>query len=398
MNGGDLKEGIAVGIDRFDGKEIEYLQTVLQSGRLSGQLDGYMGKVEQAFAEAFGVKHAIAGNSAMSLLISSTYAAGAGAGDEVLCDPLVQFHAIAALWQNAHPTWADVYEDTWLMNPESVLQNLTPYTKAICCTHLWGLPAELDTLRQIADERNVVLIEDCAHAMLLPYKGKYAGTWGHIGVFSFCQGKHMTTGDGGMAVTDDDELARRIRSVISFGESPPELATVFRMTEMQAAIALAQLEKVKGYVEEYQKSYAVLSEAIAGCDWLQPRAVKPGCGNSPYIFSFLFRGEGKGIDLEDFKQALFDTGLVFNIGFTQVPAYKYKLFRQPMAYQNKGCPLHNCPYYKGDYDYRDGLCPTAEAILPRLVSTNCMIPEAEAKRVADGLRRAIAETEKRGTQ
>lgn len=382
-----------MGVDRFDGKELDYLREVLESRAISGRPGGYVGKLEEGFAQAFGVKHAIAANAAMSLLISAVYAAGAGAGDEVLCDPLVQFHAIAALWQNAHPTWADVCADTWLMDPASAEANITPQTKAIACTHLWGLPAEVDELRRIADKHGVVLIEDCAHAMFLPYKGKYVGTWGHIGVFSFCQGKHMTSGDGGMALTDDDELAQRVRSVCSFGESPPELATVFRMTELQGAVAYAQLAKVQGYIEEYRRSYSVLSEAIAGVEWLQPRAVKEGCGMSPYIFSFLFRGEQYGIDFEAFKEALFATGVNFNIGFTQVPAYKYKLFRQPMAYQNKGCPLKGCPYYEGSYEYRDGLCPTAEELLPRLVNTNCMIAESEARTVAEALRSAIAAAE-----
>jgi len=380
-------------MDRFDGPELGYLKDVLDSGAISGRAGGYVGRLEAGFAEAFGVKHAIAANSAMSLLIASMYAAGAGAGDEVICDPLVQFHAIACLWQNAHPTWADVCADTWLMDPASAQANITPQTKAICCTHLWGLPAELDALRKVADEAGVVLIEDCAHAMFLPYRGKYAGTWGHIGVFSFCQGKHMTTGDGGMALTDDDELARRIRSVCGFGESPPELATVFRMTDLQGAVGLGQLEKVKGYIAEYQKSYAVLAEAIAGCDWLQPRAIKEGCGNSPYIFSCLFGGEAKGVSLDAFKDALFETGETFNIGFTQVPAYKYKLFTEPMAYQNKGCPLRGCPYYEGDYEYRDGLCSTAEELLPRLVNVNCMVTEGDAKRIAEALRGAIRKAE-----
>lgn len=382
-----------MGIDRFDEPELEYLREVLASGAISGRAGGYVGRLEEAFAQAFGVKHAIAANAAMSLLIASVYAAGAGAGDEVLCDPLVQFHAIGALWQNAHPTWADVCPDTWLMDPESARRNITPQTKALCCTHLWGLPCEVDALRQVADDHGVVLIEDCAHAMMLPYRGKYAGTWGHIGVFSFCQGKHMTSGDGGVALTDDDELARRIRSVCSFGESPPELATVFRMTELQGAVAFAQLGKVAGYLEEYRRSYAILSEAIAGCPWLQPRAIKEGCGNSPYMFSFLFRGEERGISLEDFKLALFDTGEGFNIGFTQVPAYKYKFFREPMAYQNKGCPLKGCPYYHGSYEYRDGLCPTAEELLPRLVSVSAMVSQESAHRVADALHRAIAQVE-----
>lgn len=380
-----------MGVDRFDGKEIEYLQEVLASGRLSG--GDFAHRLEAAFAEAYGVKHAIVANSAMSLLISAWYAAGAGVGDEVVCDPLVQFHAIGALWQNAHPVWADVCADTWLMDPQSLQANITAHTKAACVTNLWGLPAELDTLRQVADDAGIVLIEDNAHAMFLPYKGKYAGLWGHIGVFSLCQGKHMTTGDGGIAVTDDDTLADGIRRVIGFGESPPNLATVFRMTDLQAAVGLAQLERVRSYIAEYQKSYAQLVAVVNECAWLQARAIREGCGNSPYIFSCLFRGDEHGVDAEAFKAALFETGDTWNVGFTQVPAYKYKFFQVPVAYQSKGCPLHGCPYYKGDYEYRDGLCPTAEAILPRLVNHNCMISEDAAKAVADRLREAIAKAE-----
>ncbi|MHB8997564.1 MAG: DegT/DnrJ/EryC1/StrS family aminotransferase [Armatimonadota bacterium] len=383
-----------MGVDRFDGAELDYLKQILSTGTLAGSGAGFQGKLEKAFAEAYGVKHAVSANAAMSLLIAAAFAADAGAGDEVLCDPLVQFHAIGALWQNCVPTWADVYPDTWLMDPASARANITPQTKAMVVTNLWGQPAEVDTLRSLADEKNIVLIEDCAHAMFLPYKGKFAGTWGHIGIYSFCQGKHMTTGDGGMALTDDDELAAKLRGVTCFGESPPHLATVFRMTEMQAAIGLAQLEKVKGYIEEYNKAYVHLSAALDGCDWLQPRAIKDGCGNSPYIFSFLYRGDERDLDQMAFQQALFDTGDLWNIGFTQVPAYKYKLFTQPLAYQNKGCPKHNCPYYEGSYEYRDGLCPNAEALLPRLVNTNCMISEENARRVAEGLRKAIEQTEK----
>jgi dTDP-4-amino-4,6-dideoxygalactose transaminase len=410
-------------IDRFDGPELSYLQDILNSGQLAQSDERYVGRLERAFAEAYGAKYAIAGNAAMSLLIAALYAAGAGTGDEVVCDPIVQFHAIAALWQNAHPTWADVRAEDWLIDPASAEANITAQTKAICCTHLWGLPCEVDRLREIADRRGVVLIEDCAHAMFLPYASppgplsltgegeseasppcsplpageggrRWVGTWGHIGVFSFCQGKHMTSGDGGMAITNDSELAQRLRSVTMFGESPPELATVFRMTEMQAAIALAQLERVRGYIEAYRKSYEVFSAALEGCAWLQPRLIRPGRGNSPYWFSFAFRGEEHGVSYDAFKRALFETGDPWMVGFTQVPAYQYKLFRVPLAYQNKGCPLHGCPYYQGAYEYKDGLCPVAEDLIPRLVTTSCMIPEEEAKPVAEGLRRAIAEAER----
>jgi dTDP-4-amino-4,6-dideoxygalactose transaminase len=279
------------------------------------------------------------------------------------------------------------------MDVESCRANITPQTKAIIVTNLWGQPAEVDKLRALADEKGIILIEDCAHAAFLPYKGKYAGTWGHMGVYSFCSGKHMTTGDGGMAVSDDQELAAKMRAVTCFGESPPHLATVFRMTEMQAAVGLAQLDNVKGYIEEYQRSYAHLSAAIDGVKWLQPRVIGEGCGNSPYIFSFLWRGDEHGLDMMNFQQALFDTGNTWNVGFTQVPAYKYKLFSHPLAYQNKGCPTQNCPYYEGSYEVYDGLCPNAEALLPRLVNHNCMISEDTARGVAERLRVAIAKAE-----
>ncbi len=381
-------------IDRFDGPEMSYLQDILSSGQLAQSETGYVGRLERAFAKAYGVKYAIAGNAAMSLLIAAMYAAGAGTGDEVVCDPIVQFHAIAALWQNAHPTWADVRAEDWLMDPASAEATITDQTRALCCTHLWGLPCEGDKLREIADRRGVVLIEDCAHAMFLPYDDRWAGTWGHIGVFSFCQGKHMTSGDGGMAITDDPELARRLRSVTLFGESPPELATVFRMTEMQAAIALAQLERVQGYLEEYRKSYQVFSAALEGCTWLRPRLVRPASGNSPYWFSFAFQGEEYGVGYDAFKRALFETGDAWMVGFTQAPAYKYRLFTAPLAYQNKGCPLRGCPYYQGSYEYRDGLCPVAEDLIPRLVTTSCMIAEDEAKQVAERLTEAVEQAEK----
>ncbi len=101
------------------------------------------------------------------------------------------------------------------------------------------------------------------------------------------------------------------------------------------------------------------------------------------------------MDIEEFRAALFDTGESFNVGFTQVPAYKYRLFTHPMAYQNKGCPLKKCTYYRGDYVYHDGLCPTAEEIIPRLVSVSCMVAERDARRIADALRGAIARVEGR---
>ena len=374
----------------YDEKDLVSLRRVLDSGALNGG-ESFTADFEQKFAEKMGSKYAVSMNSAMSLLHASIFAAGVGVGDEVICDPIVQFGAVATFYNNGYPVFADVDPATYLIDPNSAKERITERTKAIVCTNLWGYPAELEELRKVADEHNVVLIEDCAHAMCVKHKGKYAGTWGHIGVFSFCSGKHLPTGDGGMAITDDEHLANRLRTMRIFGESPPELAWNYRMTALVAAVGIVQLERVESYIASYNANTKFYDEALEDCKWIKMRYKAPYNEISAYHYAAAFYGDKYGIEYDDFKQATRDVGCSVGFGFTQRPAYLYKIFQVPMAYGNKGCPT-KCQYYKGDFEYKEGLCPRAEELIPRLMTMGVRSAEGSRKN-AELLRKAIEKVE-----
>ena len=274
------------------------------------------------------------------------------------------------------------------MDPASVEALITPRTKAIWVTHLWGYAAEVDVLRDIADRHGIYLLEDCAHCMLGEYKGRKLGMWGHFGTFSLNMGKQLATGEGGIAITNDDKLAFELSRRIIFGESPEVLSSNYRMTEFQAAVAVAQLKKVPGFLDEYRRAKAVLDEAITGCGWLEPRALLPETTLSPYFWSCLFHGERAGIGYNVFKAALRQAKAPYGTGFLQVPAYQYAIFRNPNAYGNKGCP-YNCHLYDGKVEWNAGLCPAAEDVIPRIVHTNNMVSAERAAQAAQALKRAI---------
>src|SRR5579885_1784767 len=190
----------------FDDLELGYVKEVLASGRLGWQDGGMVTRFEEAFAELVGAKHAIGRNSAMTGLAQAVAVSGAGTSWEVLCDPIVHFGGLASLYFNAVPRFVDVKYDTFLMDPVSLRANISPRSKAVIVTHMWGQCAEMDQITAICEEHNLFLIEDCAHVVGATWQGKHAGTWGDLGVFSFQQGKHLPTGDGAMIVTNRGDL------------------------------------------------------------------------------------------------------------------------------------------------------------------------------------------------
>ncbi len=381
----------------FGDMEMQYLKEVLDSGKLGWHHEGgsMTTRFEEAFAQKVGVKFGIARNSAMTALAQAVSVSGAGTGTEVICDPIVHFGAVATLYFNAVPRFADVRYDTYLMDPASVRANVTDKTKALIVTNLWGLCAELDEIRKICDEYGIFMIEDCAHNIGSYWKGKHAGAYGDLGCFSFQQGKHLPTGDGGMMTTDRADLYDKLYNEWAFsGESPAFLTLNFRMNEMTAAVGLGQLQRVDGYLEEYTQSLHILDEAIRDCKWLRNRHVPQEAVQSGYIWVCTWEGDKRGLDYGRFQQVVQELGLPLRFGFTGAPAYTFDVFKVSTAYHQPDCPVR-CPFYQSDYRYQEGLCPAAEDLIPRLVMSGLIeVPPAEARKRADLLRQAIRITEK----
>lgn len=361
--------------------EAEAVVGVLRSQQLT-LLEGFqVQKFERAFAEHVGARHAIAVNSGTAALHVALAAAGVSTGDEVITSPFT-FMASASciLHNNAIPVFADVQEDTLNIDPESVRQRVTDKTKAIIPVHLAGLPADMDPILEVAEEHGLVVIEDACQAHDATYKGKKVGTMGLCGTFSFYPSKNMTTGEGGMIVTDDDEFAEQCRRFRHHGEREwyvyDRLGWNYRMTEIQAAIGLVQLKKLKRMVRVRQANGNYLNEALArlGVKWVEPILAPEGSVHSYNWWGGRLRLP-EGVDPVDYVNALnkgrveLDDKVLVGSAFTRVlyphPLYLTRVFQEKVAYKHD-CPW-SCPHWGGSVSYEPGTCPTVEKICREVI-------------------------------
>jgi len=378
--------------------EMTYLKQVIDGETLSNYVseESMTRRFEEAFAKRVGAKKAMAKSSAMSGLCEAVSVSGAGPGYEVICDPIVHFGGLAALFFNAVPRFADVKRDTYNVDPDSILANITPQTRAVIVTHLWGQAAEIDTIAQICKDKELFLIEDCAHSIGVTWKGKHVGTFGDLGVFSFQEFKQLSTGDGGMTVTMNEELFEKMRTVWWFsGESPQFMYVNYRMNEVTAAVGLAQLAKVDDIIEgTYNKTLEILNKAIEGCEWLRPRHVPREARMSGYWWACTWEGDKFGLSYDKFKQLNEELQIGLRFGFNQFPAQEFPLFRESTAYRtHPDCPVR-CPFYtaKSNYRYTWNLTPVCQDLMPRLITANLIfmsLPVAEemANRIQSAIKR-----------
>jgi len=363
----------------FGAEEMEYLEQVLDSGKLSVLSGGKMqGRFEKAFARAHKARHAVAMNSAMSVLHASVITAGVGPDDQVICDPVCVFGALAVLYQRGKPVFVDCQPVTFNMDPEQIEAKITRRTKAIIVTHIGGLPAEMDRIVPIARRHGLTVIEDCAHAFLAEYKGKFAGAWGDIGSFSFQASKQLGLGDGGMAITNKKKIA----AALALHAGAPTLLAVahgvhynFRMNEPTAAIGLAQLPKIRRACRELIKIARMWDRAVEDCPWIATQRAPDGAQSTYHLWVATFEGEKCGIGPKRFLNALKKHRLLFSLGYTRRAAYQHPVFAKAFP--------------KGTYP--KGLCPNAEYMVPRMILGYPMIPMEDAVRYAEGLRRVVDE-------
>ncbi len=382
-------------IRRFGNLEVKYFREVLDRGRLSifENEGGLTDRFEEAFAKYTGAKVALARVNGMGALADAVSVSGAGVGTEVLCDPVVHFGALSAIYMNAVPRFVDIESDTYLMDPDSLEANITPNSRAVIVTHLWGLPARMDRIRKICSRHGLFLIEDCAHAIGAYWKGKHVGTFGDIGMFSFQEYKQLSTGDGAMITLRDRRLADKMENIWKFsGESPVIMTLNWRMNEMTSAVGLAQLQRVDDIIQNYYNvTLKIYNDAISDCSWLENRVVPKEAVQAGYWFACKWEGDKQGLRYQRFKQLNKTMNLGLRFGFNQTAPYEFDFFKNATAYGKLKCP-NRCPLYtaKSDYRYRKGLCPVVEDVMPRLVTVNLIFkPIEDAKRDAEKLRKAI---------
>jgi perosamine synthetase len=346
----------------FDHSDVTAVERVLTSGNLSWTSGLASKEFETMVAARLGVKHVIALHSAMAGLQYALMAGGIGEGDEVICDPIVPFGAYAALYVHARPVFADVDPRTFNVAPASIRERLTLRTKAIIVTHLFGLPARMDDIMAIAAEHKPVVVEDCAHALFAERSGQPVGTFGSAGVFSFQQSKHMTTGDGGMLLTNDSYVDQQIRRMLSFGALAPRLSWNFRMNELTAAVAMVQFGRAEGYVAEDRRSADLYNQVAAGSDILVPQARDAESAHSYHIWGAVYVGDSDGgTDQETFERICREEQVAASFGYLTVPVYLHPEF-------SLGSPFGFSVWRDAGYvPYRRGYCPVAERLMPRFV-------------------------------
>ena len=357
------------GYHYFDDEDLQAVKRVLDRGNLCSIGTGTESEqLEQEFAAEFGSPYGLTVVNAMAGLHVAVGASGAGAGSEVICDSLVVFGALAAMYHNAIPVFADVDLDTQQMDPASFEACITERTKAVIVTHWAGLMADLDPILEIAAKRGIMVIEDCSHAIYARYKGRYAGTVGDVGVFSFQQSKQMALGDGGMTVMRDEAVRTHMYDMTTFGTCPKLLSWNYRMNEVVAAIGRVQLKRARSYVDICIENAGLLNEAVRGYEAIVQPQVNPDPAqyeHTYHIWAARFEGDKVGVSHEAFRHACAQQSLPINFGYIGAPAYKQDTIRDQIGY-GRDCP-RGCPLALHHPDYTRDLCPSAEYLMPRIM-------------------------------
>jgi len=256
----------------FGNDELALLREVIESGTLNCTKGTQVKAFEQAFAQRFGMPHSRAVTSGTAAVHTAVAAIDPEPGDEIITTSITDMGGIAPiLYQGAIPIFADVDPVTLNVTPEAVAARITKRTRAIIATHLFGNPCDMTGIMRVADKAGIPVIEDCAQAFLATDHDRLVGTIGAIGAFSLQQGKHMTTGEGGIVVTKDPKLARWMilfsDKAWGYGDPKPDhyfLALNYRMTDLQGAVARAQLAKLDGVVARRRKTAEQFTEMLAG--------------------------------------------------------------------------------------------------------------------------------------
>ncbi|MCX7806455.1 MAG: DegT/DnrJ/EryC1/StrS family aminotransferase [Planctomycetota bacterium] len=324
------------------------------------------------FAEMYGVPYAVATSSGTASLHVALGACGVGPGDEVITSPITDMGTlIGILYQGAIPVFADLDPFDYTLDPASVEANVTDKTKAIIPVHLCGNPSHMDEIMAIASRHGLRVVEDCAQAFHAEYRGRLCGTIGDVGAFSLNDFKHISVGDGGIAITRDPELGPKMalfadkaydRTPGGRGAVVPYLAPNYRMSELQGAVGIAQLGRLEEIIARRRRYGEGLTAGIEGLPGIRPMRVVEGGKSSYWFYMFRIDEAELGATRTRFVEALAAEGITASAGYVDRVKYRCDLFVNKSAFPGTKYPWDS-PYYGRGRDYPEGLCPVAEEIV-----------------------------------
>jgi perosamine synthetase len=320
-------------------------------------------KFEQAVADFVGAKEAVTVSSGTSALHAVMNVIGIGPGDEVILPPMTFVAtANAVVFQGGRPVFADVDSETLLIDPAQVEVKISPRTKAIVAVDYAGQPCDYDALRSIADKHNLFLVADACHSLGAIYKGKNVGTLADLTIFSFHPVKHVTTGEGGMVVTDKPQFARQIRLFRNHGINTDfraremnkswlyemvGLGYNFRLSDIHCALGLSQLNKLPGFLKTRRKIVKYYDNAFDKIESITPLSVREQAQPANHLYVVKLEFESLGFDRSEFFKKMHREGIGVNVHYI---------------------PVHLHPFYMRHFKTDVGLCPIAETAYEKIIS------------------------------
>lgn len=368
--------GIPVNEPLLDGNEKRYLGECIDTGWISSE-GPFVERFERGMAERVGRRHGVAVCNGSAALDAAIEALGLGPGDEVILPAFTIISCIAQIVRcGATPVLVDSDPATWNMDVNTIDALVTPHTRAILVVHIYGLPVDMDPLLDIARRHDLRVIEDAAEMHGQTYRGRPCGSFGDISTFSFYPNKHITTGEGGMIVVDDDVLAAECRSLRNLCFQPhrrfvhERLGWNLRMTNLQAALGVAQLERLDEFVARKRalgERYQRLLASLPGVQ--RPLAATDYAENIYWVFGLVL-DEAVDFDAAEAMRRLGSKG----IG------------TRPFFY-----PMHQQPVLRGMGLFKDCTMPVAERLYQRgfYIPSGMALTESQAERVAEALYEVI---------
>ncbi len=350
-------------------EEVQAVREVILSGQyVSGRR---VEEFEKRFAEYIGVQYAVAVANGTAALHTALAAMGVGPGDEVIVPPLTFFSTVTSvIHAGAVPVFADIDPESFCLDPEDVRERITPRTRVILPVHLFGNAADMDGLRAVADAKGLRLLEDCAQAHGTEYKGRRVGSLGDAGIFSFYATKAMTTGEGGMITTDDESIYEYSRLFRGHGMPERDTHTIlgynYRMNEIEAAMGLAQLDRLEEGNRQRIANSEWLRAHLTDIPWLRVPTVESYVRHTYFWCPLYIDEEKAGMGFADVVRTLRDRGIEVRQRYKR-PLYKQPIMAEHNFYAN-GKPWNGGHHYDAEPPkYADLHLPNVEKVAGKLL-------------------------------